>query len=89
MTTQSLSPKEAIVMELLESSDKSFCYQLVKDSDRRLKLTGVYVMMARLTKKGFVQSELDIEGKRRLYRLTDFGRVALKAHRLVASYQAR
>ena len=78
----SMSPTESLVMDLLRSGDR-YGLELVDASDGALKRGSVYVILARMEEKGFVDSwqEQRTEGgsgvPRRVYRGTPYG---LKVH---------
>ena len=80
-----LTPKEEIILALLQGSQKRYGLELVKASKGKLPRGTVYVFLKRLQDKGFINSELrDSEaGKsgppRRVYWLTGQGATALKA----------
>jgi DNA-binding PadR family transcriptional regulator len=77
-----MSPTESLIMELLRTTE---CYglQLVEDSGGALKRGSVYVLLARMEDKGFIESRLEETRPRasglprRLYRATPYG---LKVH---------
>ena len=78
----SMSPTESLVMDLLRSGDR-YGLELVDASDGALKRGSVYVILARMEEKGFVDSwqEQRPDGAsgvpRRVYRATQYG---LKVH---------
>jgi DNA-binding PadR family transcriptional regulator len=78
----SMSPTESLVMHLLRGGDR-YGLELVEASDGTLKRGSVYVILARMEEKGFVDSwqEQRPEGAsgvpRRVYRATQYG---LKVH---------
>jgi PadR family transcriptional regulator, regulatory protein PadR len=78
----SMSPTESLVMDLLRGGDR-YGLELVDASDGALKRGSVYVILARMEDKGFVDSwqEQRPEGAsgvpRRVYRATPYG---LKVH---------
>ena len=51
----SMSPTESLVMDLLRSGDR-YGLELVDASDGALKRGSVYVILARMEEKGFVDS---------------------------------
>jgi DNA-binding PadR family transcriptional regulator len=75
----SMSRTESLVMELLRGRER-YGLELVDTSDGALKRGSVYVILARMEEKGFVESRLEerspTEGgmARRLYRATPYGR---------------
>jgi DNA-binding PadR family transcriptional regulator len=80
------SPHEAIALALLSSGEK-YGLELVKASNSKLKRGGVYVLLGRLATKGLVESRgegstPDYVGiPRRLYKITELGRRALRKFR--------
>ena len=78
----SMSVTEALILDLLRARDR-YGLELVDASDGRLKRGSIYVTLARMETKGFVESwqEDRLPGAiglpRRLYRATDYG---LKVH---------
>jgi PadR family transcriptional regulator len=75
----SMSRTESLVMELLRSRER-YGLELVDRSDGALKRGSVYVILARMEEKGFVESRLEERSPnasgmaRRLYRATPYGR---------------
>ena len=75
----SMSNTESLVMELLRGRER-YGLELVDASDGALKRGSVYVTLARMEEKGFVDSrqeerDLGTSGlPRRLYRATPYGR---------------
>jgi len=75
----SMSNTESLVMELLRGRER-YGLELVDASDGALKRGSVYVTLARMEEKGFVDSRQEerdqgISGlPRRLYRATPYGR---------------
>ena len=78
----SMSPTESLVMDLLRSGDR-YGLELVDASEGTLKRGSVYVILARMEEKGFVDSRHEERAHRasglprRLYRATPYG---LKVH---------
>ena len=78
----SMSPTESLVLELLRSSER-YGLELVDSSGGTLKRGSVYVILARMEEKGFVESRQEERAPgasglpRRLYRATPYG---LKVH---------
>ncbi|MBY0496771.1 MAG: PadR family transcriptional regulator [Cyanobacteria bacterium] len=73
-----MSKTESVVMELLRGRER-YGLELVDASGGSLKRGSVYVILARMEEKGFVdsrQEERDAAGgtPRRLYRATPYGR---------------
>lgn len=81
-----LSPKEAIVLDLLLRNPSAEMYglELVNNSGNRLKRGTVYVTLSRMQDKGYIQSrqeepEPQSSGlPRRLYRATGYGQRAFE-----------
>jgi DNA-binding PadR family transcriptional regulator len=75
----SMSRTESLVMELLRGRER-YGLELVDASEGTLKRGSVYVMLARMEEKGFVDSRQEERGHatsglpRRLYRATPYGR---------------
>jgi PadR family transcriptional regulator, regulatory protein PadR len=74
----SMSKTESLVMDLLRGRER-YGLELVDASDGTLKRGSVYVILARMEEKGFVDSrQEDRDGgsgnPRRLYRATPYGR---------------
>jgi PadR family transcriptional regulator, regulatory protein PadR len=75
----SMSPTESLVMELLRGRER-YGLELVDASGGALKRGSVYVTLARMEEKGFVESRQEdrVQGTsglpRRLYRATPYGR---------------
>jgi DNA-binding PadR family transcriptional regulator len=75
----SMSRTESLVMELLRGRER-YGLELVDASDGTLKRGSVYVILARMEEKGFVDSRQEERGgsttglPRRLYRATPYGR---------------
>ena len=56
MDMPKLSPKEALILELLTSRGEMYGLELVAESEGRLKRGTVYVTLSRMGEKGFVES---------------------------------
>lgn len=75
----SMSPTESLVMELLRGRER-YGLELVDASRGTLKRGSVYVILARMEEKGFVDSKQEERSPgasglpRRLYRATSYGR---------------
>lgn len=75
----SMSPTESLVMELLRGRER-YGLELVDASRGTLKRGSVYVILARMEEKGFVDSKQEERSTgssglpRRLYRATPYGR---------------
>ena len=75
----SMSRTESLVMELLRGRER-YGLELVDKSNGALKRGSVYVILARMEEKGFVESRHEerspgVSGlPRRLYRATPYGR---------------
>ena len=82
------SRKEVIVLDLLAREAELYGLQMVDASEGALKRGTIYVTLARMEKKGYLESWLD-EGSpsnaplRRRYRITAVGRRILQAWRTV------
>jgi len=80
-----LPAKERLILELLASAGPLFGLRLVELSDGRLKRGTVYVTLARMEAKGYVESEQEppapgaIGLPRRVYRATSRGKRVLRA----------
>jgi len=78
----SMSATESLILDLLRSVER-YGLELVDSSGGRIKRGSVYVTLARMEAKGFVESRQDehpvgaIGLSRRLYRATDYG---IKVH---------
>ena len=78
----SMSRTESLVLELLRVRDR-YGLELVDDSSGTLKRGSVYVILARMEEKGFVESRQEARPAkaggvpRRIYRATEYG---LKVH---------
>ena len=78
----SMSVTESLILDLLRARDR-YGLELVDASGGRLKRGSIYVTLARMETKGFVESWQEerqsgaIGLPRRLYRATDYG---LKVH---------
>lgn len=74
----SMSRTESLVMELLDGSER-YGLELVDASGGALKRGSVYVTLARMEEKGFIDSRQEERGRgvsglpRRLYRATPYG----------------
>jgi DNA-binding PadR family transcriptional regulator len=77
-----MSRTESLVLELLRVRDR-YGLELVDDSAGTLKRGSVYVILARMEEKGFVESRQEARSAnaggaaRRIYRATEYG---LKVH---------
>jgi len=84
----SISPTECLILDLLESGDR-YGLQLVDHSKGRLKRGSVYVTLARMEAKRFVESRQDERAAstpglpRRLYAATRYGLKVRDAYRLL------
>ena len=80
-----LPSKERLILELLISSGPLYGLRLVELAEGRLKRGTVYVTLARMEAKGYLESEQEppapgaIGLPRRLYRSTTFGERILRA----------
>jgi DNA-binding PadR family transcriptional regulator len=74
----SISATEFLILDLLGGRER-YGLELVDASRKRLKRGSIYVLLARMEKKGFVQSRLDDSpnppagATRRLYLATSYG----------------
>lgn len=81
-----LSPKEALILEMLIGNGEMFGLQMVRESEGLLKRGTVYVTLNRMEEKGFVTSWKEqrqpgeIGLPRRLYKVQRHGAMAFKAH---------
>lgn len=77
-----MSPTESVVLELLRGRER-YGLELVDASRGALKRGSIYVILARMEEKGFVESRHEERPQgasglpRRLYRATEYG---LKVH---------
>jgi PadR family transcriptional regulator, regulatory protein PadR len=84
MDVPRLSPKETLILQLLED-DEMFGLQLVERSSGLLKRGTVYVTLGRMQEKGYVESRTEdrhpggIGLPRRIYRPTAHGLRVLRA----------
>ena len=84
-----LSRTEHLILGLL-SEGETFGLDLVERSDRRLKRGTVYVTLARMQQKGYVESRVEAANPgaiglpRRLYKPTAFGLRVMDAWALAA-----
>ena len=77
----SMSPTESLVLQLLRRRER-YGLELVDESAGGLKRGSVYVILARMEEKGFIESRREPGPRgsglpRRLYRATSYG---LKVH---------
>jgi PadR family transcriptional regulator PadR len=86
-----LSGKEAIVLELLHSSEQ-YGLEIVRLSEGRLKRGTVYTTLNRMQQKGYVQSHSEEKPShvpgipRRLFRATPYGLRLLEARELATNF---
>jgi DNA-binding PadR family transcriptional regulator len=83
----SMSRTESLVMDLLGGRDR-YGLELVDASSGALKRGSVYVILARMEEKGFVESRQESAQNaggppRRLYRATEYGRKVHEAFSLL------
>jgi PadR family transcriptional regulator, regulatory protein PadR len=84
----SISQTESLILDLLEPRER-FGLELIAQSDGRLKRGSVYVTLARMEAKGFVESRQEdraagaIGLPRRLYTPTPYGLKVRDAYRLL------
>ncbi len=87
-----LSPKEALVLDLLAHHGDLYGLQLVAASKGHLKRGTVYVTLGRMEDKGYVTSRAEVapDGAgglpRRLYEATPYGLRVLKAWSLMLQH---
>ena len=85
-----LSGKERIVLEIMVGAGAKYGLQLVEESRGRLKRGTVYVTLARMEDKGFVESRQEKTTRspdaiaRRMYHSTGHGRRVLDAWTMMA-----
>jgi PadR family transcriptional regulator, regulatory protein PadR len=88
MKLPSISATESLILDLLEPRER-FGLELIAQSDGRLKRGSVYVTLARMEAKGFVESRQEdraagaIGLPRRLYTPTPYGLKVRDAYRLL------
>jgi DNA-binding PadR family transcriptional regulator len=84
----SISTTESLLLDLLDEGER-FGLELVEASEGRVKRGSVYVLLARMEEKGFVESRQEerqpgaIGLPRRLYRATPYGLKVRDAYRLL------
>lgn len=84
----SVSPSESLLLDLLEHRER-FGLELVDASGGKVKRGSVYVLLARMEAKGFVESRQEerahgaIGLPRRLYCATSYGLKVRDAYRLL------
>jgi len=84
----SISGTEALIIELLEASER-FGLELIDASEGRLKRGTIYVTLSRMEAKGFVVSRQEerpagaIGLPRRMYRVTAYGQKVHAAYLLL------
>ena len=84
----SISTTESLLLDLLDHGER-FGLELVEASGGRVKRGSVYVLLARMEEKGFVESRQEerqpgaIGLPRRLYRATPYGLKVRDAYRLL------
>jgi DNA-binding PadR family transcriptional regulator len=94
-TPSALSPKEALILELLIDAGELYGLELVTRSKRRLKRGTVYVTLGRMEKKRLITSRLEVPPReaggmpRRLYSPTVDGRRVLAAWNELAKAMGR
>ncbi|MEZ4447674.1 MAG: helix-turn-helix transcriptional regulator [Polyangiaceae bacterium] len=82
-----LSPTEALVLDMLIARGEMYGLAIADDSDGAIPRGTVYVTLARMVQKGFVESKAEARGPetrgmpRKLYNATGIGRRALDAKR--------
>ncbi|WP_185738427.1 PadR family transcriptional regulator [Variovorax beijingensis] len=90
-----ISKKETLILEQLIKAGSSELYglEMVRASNGALKMGTIYVTLARLEEKGFVESHRENEPKqtvpRRLYKITGAGRKTyLAVSAAIAAYNS-
>jgi DNA-binding PadR family transcriptional regulator len=84
----SISGTESVILDLLEGRER-FGLELVEMSGGTVKRGSVYVLLARMETKGFVESRQEERQRgaiglpRRLYRATPYGLKVRDAYRLL------
>lgn len=86
-----LSPKERVVLNLLVQNGEMYGLQMVKAEPKQLKRGAIYVMLSRMSDKGFVESRLVddeiLPGKKRpRYRITGLGSRMLQTHEMMEAH---
>lgn len=84
----SISTTESLLLDLLEGRER-FGLELVERSGGAVKRGSVYVLLARMEAKGFVESRQEERARgaiglpRRMYRATSYGLKVRDAYRLL------
>lgn len=84
-----LSALEALILDLLAEGREMYGLEMVEASKKRIKRGTVYVTLARMEQKGYVNSQQEASGPgaiglpRRMYRVTPFGARVREAWALV------
>jgi DNA-binding PadR family transcriptional regulator len=84
----SVSVTESLLLDLLEGRER-FGLDLVEAAKGRIKRRSIYVLLARMEAKGFVESRQEERGTdaaglpRRLYRATSYGLKVRDAYRIL------
>lgn len=87
-------PKEIVALRLLAVASQMFGLQMAHVSCGGLTKNTVYVILGRLEHQGHVVSELEERNgeeyapRRRLYQITDAGRVRLREYEAMREYEA-
>jgi len=91
-----LTKKEALILDQLVRAGSSEMYglEMVKASNNELKMGTIYVTLARLQEKGFVESRKETDPQqtvpRRLYKITGAGQRTFRAwESAMAAYHAQ
>ncbi|ANM29129.1 hypothetical protein ABI59_05235 [Acidobacteria bacterium Mor1] len=87
MNSLNLSPKEALILELLVNKRDMYGLEMVKAAPDKLKRGTVYVTLSRMADKGYVESRLEKDPgeagmPRRLFTITGLGQQVLAAWQL-------
>ncbi len=91
----SLSPKEAMILQMLISAGEMYGLEMVKTSGKQLARGTVYVTLSRMEDKGFINSRLeersgnDAGPPRRLYSANGHGIRVLRAREAAAAVWAQ
>ncbi len=87
----SVSSKEAVILNLLITrGPELYGLQMVEYSKGELRRGTVYVTLERMTDKGYIESRKESKPnktgiRKRLYKITEFGKRAFQAHQLLKS----
>lgn len=81
---RALAGNEALILRLLREHGETYGFRLAGLSDGRLTQHSVYVTLARMVEKGYLESWMmrlqgNLGGQRRVYRATAYGTRMLEA----------